>query len=366
MGVYLRSSLKAGPFRFNLSQLGIGVSAGVPGFRIGTGPRGNYVRVGTRGVSYRATLASRPAASRNALAAPAGPSSWHPGSPATLPGSVAVQEVPTAAIEELQASNPGEFIGQLQAAARRHSMWPWAAALAILVSAPLLMVPMLILGPLVYWLYQRDRAAQRIVAFYDFENQPGEHFARLIDAAEEVRRSHRNWAITGSGAVVTTTQHKMNSGASTIVKRKPATVNMNGPRELVTNIAVPSFHCGAHTLYLLPDRVLVKHRRSFADLSYPELFTAVNDLRFHESGSVPRDSQQVGTTWQYVNVKGGPDRRFKNNPQLRIMLYGRINFTTRTGLNLQWDCSRTASARQLAQAISSYAAPPELPNRQYR
>ncbi|MFC5890121.1 DUF4236 domain-containing protein [Kitasatospora sp. CM 4170] len=362
MGVYLRNSLKAGPFRFNLSQSGIGVSVGVPGFRVGTRPRGNYVRVGTRGVSYRATLASRPAGSRNVPIPPAGPRSWNPGSPSTLPGSVAVQEIPTATIEELQGSDPSEFIEQLQTAAQRHSIWPWAAALAVLVSVPLLMLPMLILGPLVYWLYQRDRAAQRIVAFYDFESQPGEQFAQLIDAAEEIRRSQRNWAITGSGAVVTTTQHKMNSGASAIVKRQPTTVNMDGPRELVTNIAVPSFQCGAHTLYLLPDRVLVKHRRSFADVSYRELFVVMNDLRFHESGSVPRDSQQVGTTWQYVNVKGGPDRRFKNNPQLRIMLYGRINFTTHTGLNLKWDCSRPVSARQFTQAVSSYGAPPELPS----
>ncbi|MGI3781861.1 MAG: DUF4236 domain-containing protein, partial [Janthinobacterium lividum] len=38
MGFYLRKSLHAGPFRLNLSKSGVGVSAGVPGFRIGTGP----------------------------------------------------------------------------------------------------------------------------------------------------------------------------------------------------------------------------------------------------------------------------------------------------------------------------------------
>ena len=363
MGVYLRTSLKAGPFRFNLSKTGIGVSAGIPGFRVGTGPRGNYVRVGARGVSYRATLVSRSDAFRGVPDYPTDARTRPLGAPAALPGSVAVQEIPTASIEELQGSSASEFVGQLQAAARRRSVWPWAAALAVLVSAPLLMLPMLILGPLVYWLFQRDRAAQRIVAFYDFESQLAGSFSRLIDAAEEVRRSHRNWAIIGSGAVVTTTQHKMNSGVSAVVKRKPATVNTDGPRELVTNIAVPSFQCGAHTLYLLPDRVLVKHRRSFADLSYGELFTTAADQRFHERASVPKDSQQVGTTWQYVNVKGGPDRRFKNNPRLRIMLYGSIQFTTRTGLNMQWYCSRPASTRRLSHAISSYAAPPQAPLR---
>lgn len=58
MGFYVRKSLKAGPFRFNLSKSGVGVSAGVPGFRVGTGPRGNYVHVGRHGVYYRASLGS--------------------------------------------------------------------------------------------------------------------------------------------------------------------------------------------------------------------------------------------------------------------------------------------------------------------
>jgi hypothetical protein len=49
MGFYIRKSVKAGPFRFNLSKSGLGVSAGIPGFRVGTGPRGNYVQMGPAG-----------------------------------------------------------------------------------------------------------------------------------------------------------------------------------------------------------------------------------------------------------------------------------------------------------------------------
>ena len=37
MGFYIRKSVKAGPFRFNLSKSGLGVSTGVPGFRIERG-----------------------------------------------------------------------------------------------------------------------------------------------------------------------------------------------------------------------------------------------------------------------------------------------------------------------------------------
>ncbi|MER8187185.1 hypothetical protein [Kitasatospora sp. NPDC094015] len=95
-------------------------------------------------------------------------------------------------------------------------------------------------------------------------------------------------------------------------------------------------------------------------MPYSELQAVMREIVFHEGGTVPRDSQQVGTTWQYVNVNGGPDRRFKENPQIPVMLYGRINFTTSSGLDLHWDCSRPSSARLLAAAIASYVVPPAV------
>lgn len=58
MGLYLRKSVRVGPLRFNLSRSGIGVSAGIPGLRIGFGPRGNYVHAGKGGLYYRTTLPS--------------------------------------------------------------------------------------------------------------------------------------------------------------------------------------------------------------------------------------------------------------------------------------------------------------------
>src|SRR5215203_2282473 len=56
MGFYLRKSLSVGPFRFNLSKSGLGVSTGIKGFRVGTGPRGNYVHMGRGGIYFRQTL----------------------------------------------------------------------------------------------------------------------------------------------------------------------------------------------------------------------------------------------------------------------------------------------------------------------
>lgn len=61
--------------------------------------------------------------------------------------------------------------------------------------------------------------------------------------------------------------------------------------------------------------------------------TSVGTTRFIESSPVPKDARVVDHTWQYVNKSGGPDKRFKNNRQLPVCLYGELKLQSPTGLN---------------------------------
>jgi hypothetical protein len=56
VGFYLRKRFNVGPVRLNLSKSGLGVSVGIPGLRIGKGPRGAYVHAGRQGFYYRQGL----------------------------------------------------------------------------------------------------------------------------------------------------------------------------------------------------------------------------------------------------------------------------------------------------------------------
>ena len=58
MALYLKKSFRAGPLRFNLSKSGLGLSGGVTGARVGSGPRGSYVHGGRHGLYYRKHLSS--------------------------------------------------------------------------------------------------------------------------------------------------------------------------------------------------------------------------------------------------------------------------------------------------------------------
>ncbi|WP_408273335.1 DUF4236 domain-containing protein [Paraburkholderia sediminicola] len=57
MGPSYRKSLSAGPFRFNLSGAGIGVSVGSRAFASEQVRGGNYVSISKGGFTYRAKVA---------------------------------------------------------------------------------------------------------------------------------------------------------------------------------------------------------------------------------------------------------------------------------------------------------------------
>jgi hypothetical protein len=54
---------------------------------------------------------------------------------------------------------------------------------------------------------------------------------------------------------------------------------------------------------------------------------------FIESEGVPPDGKVVDQTWRYMNKKDGPDRRFKDNRELRIALYEELQFTSASALS---------------------------------
>jgi hypothetical protein len=345
MGFYLRTTLKAGPFRFTLSPSGLGVSAGVPGFRVGTGPRGNYIRVAGLGTTYFGGQTPTPTA-RGGLPMT---------SPAPLNDGVVMHELAGTPVQHLVAAHPSDLINQIQAAARRRLLWPWvtaAVALLALVAAPYGLVLLVPGVPFVLWLRQRDLARRSVVVFYQVEDAPATNYEHFTGSNGFVSRVQRVWQVEAQGALHTPYQQKVNAGANALTRRSDGSLDLAGPPMLVTNIAVPSVNGKDRSVYFLPDRVVVRHGNQYADLPYAAVRAHMQPQRFIESDAPPTDTQCVGTTWQYANKSGGPDRRFKNNRQLPIMLYGRLTLTTPQGLLMVWDFSRPDVAASLVDALN--------------
>lgn len=350
MGFYVRKSIKAGPFRFNLSKSGIGVSTGFPGFRVGTGPRGNYVHMGRGGVYYRQSLG----AGRSST--PSQVESRPPASSGFSPNEVLLEDVTGASALTLESTGAGAIVEQLNAAAKHIRVGVLSLISVIVVGLFTVPVGLLIwlLGvPLSIWLIMRDNAKRKVVLFYDVEDVPAVWFDRLVTGWPAIADSQKVWRETQSGSVDTVRAHKANAGAGHLVKREVASADLKGPKHLATNVAVPSINVGSASLHFLPDRILVRDKKVYSDVSYAHLQSRAYQTRFIENpGQKPKDSQQVGQTYQYVNVKGGPDGRYKNNAVLPIMLYGHLDLTSTGGLNWRVQTSRPDAASAIADTLA--------------
>jgi hypothetical protein len=243
---------------------------------------------------------------------------------------------------------PSDLVSQINDAARHFSLMP----LVILLCLPIITIPLAIL------LSARDKARRTVIVFYDVDGIPAARFQALTDAFSNVLQCASHWHVTASGAVRTTRQYKINAGASTITSRTRGKANLAGPSVLATNIAVPSLHATGRSVYFLPDRILIRDGRHYADLPYPSCRITGTTTRFIESGSVPRDAERVGVTWKYVNKGGGPDRRYSNNPQLPIMRYGELHLTAQQGFSFLWQTSRATATQALSAALAALNGPP--------
>jgi DNA polymerase III epsilon subunit-like protein len=373
MGFYLRKTVKAGPFRFNLSKSGLGVSAGVPGFRVGTGPRGNYVTVGSNGIYYRATLGgSRYIQPNGASPAPV------TRLPDYRPSGIVMEDTTGTEVLAMEPTGGGDVVDQLNSVSGRLRFgWPAGIGvfvLGLLVGMPWGIAVWVVLAPACAWLILWEQARRKVVLFYDVNDAPATWFSSVVDQWEWLVGSQKLWREVQAGAVTTTHQFKTNAGASNVVNRITTTANTSGPVELATNIAVPTVTAGKAALYFLPDRILVRDGKTFSDVAYSHIGIRSGQTRFIENSAPPGDAVQVDHTWRYVNVKGGPDRRYKDNPVLPIMLYGTIDLASTQGLRWDLQTSRKDAAAAIARILSSSptstapvkaapaaAAPPHLP-----
>jgi DNA polymerase-3 subunit epsilon len=196
-------------------------------------------------------------------------------------------------------------------------------------------------------------ATNRIALEYDTDPEITRWFDALVEGWPQLAATKGRWRVQSKTALHRTHHRKINAGASNLVSRTRTHFRLRPPLVLSSNIKVPTVRARTHSLLFLPDRVLVRSGRHWSDVLYEHLQMSVSQGRFIESSmaSVPRDGTQVGERWQYTNVKGGPDRRFKNNRRLPVMLYSYVDLASASGLNWNFQLSRHDPAKWWQQVV---------------
>lgn len=352
MSFYLRKSIKVGPLRYNFSKSGVGVSVGVPGLRIGNGPRGNYVHMGRGGLYYRGAL---PQSAGSGQAVQTGPK------PSIQPVESGLIEIESGSIFELRDSSSEALLQEIETKRKLFTWWPVVLFASLLI--PVILIganihPMIAAGLLLLGLagsgftYWRDNLRKTIVIFYDLEDDAIQKFQDVFNALKVWGNSRKAWHIPAAKSVDTMHERKRSAGASHLVKRKPITISTGKPPKfLKTNIELVSIPVGKQTINFFPDRLLIFEDKHVGAVGYENLVINYTNTRFIEEEEVPKDTRIVDSTWQYVNKKGGPDRRFKDNRKLPIVQYSEIHLRSASGLNEVIQLSKPDLGQEFETAI---------------
>jgi hypothetical protein len=373
MGFYFRKSVKFGPIRFNFSKSGIGVSAGIKGARISSGPRGTYVHAGRNGFYYSQRIGQP-----HLNEPPLQPEPRVGPPPPVAPNNFVIE---TADVSHLTETSITELLNQINEIAAQMRFAPWAILatiggaivvwfLVLAFTAPLAdlllsdrdsavglatfaafvgAIGIATLGSILSWrIHKGDEVKRTTPLFYELEQEEATKFTVVQHACQALSHSARIWRVHTNQP---TWDWKRNAGASALITRQPILVGLQQPPHIATNVEVWSIRLTDMTLFFLPDYIFVRQRSRYGAVSYDSLTVSFSPTRFIEDQAVPVDAQVVDHTWQFVNKKGGPDRRFSNNRQLPIAQYGFIQLQSNTGLNIHLNVSNLEAASRFADAF---------------
>jgi hypothetical protein len=321
MPFFFRRSFGKGPFRLNVTSRGIGASVGVRGLRVGVNRRGTYIRAGRDGFYYQQYLdaPTRPAVRRDSSLA------------AAQSNELIMPDLPTMPRDEVvrgwaRALKMPKF--GMTIAVASVFLWIWFAslnsthALLGLFYANNAWIASI---PLAFGFILGVRENMRhIDVTYELDDSESERFRVLCDAFDSAAKSDRIWDVTATSAH----DPKHNAGTSLGVTRTPAKLQVATDLIIKTNIRVPILTLSRGRVLFLPDRIVsIRKDNSLGSCDYEEVSAYMKPRNFVEDGALPSDATQVGSTWQYPNKNGGPDRRFKNNRELPIVRYDEVLVT---------------------------------------
>jgi hypothetical protein len=372
MPFYLRKSISAGPFRFNLSNSGVGLSVGVKGFRIGTGPQGHYVHAGRGGLYYRASLGGRSTRSARPQPEQTPPADRTRSSRLAEQGRVVMIDVSSGDVHAMRDSSVADLIDDLNAKQARVPLGPVLGLSAIGVGLLAVLAGttpgsvgsgvgvFALLGAIPAWAIGAwlDQSLRRTVLFYNLDAQAVAKFQRATTEFDALAGCNGKWHIQSGGVVRDLATWKRNAGAGHILDRKPARLTYSLPTVLRSNVTPPALGMGRCTFYFFPEVVIVQDGRKFGAVGYGDLEIRWQQSRFIEEIHPPNDAQVVDHTWKHPNKSGGPDRRFKDNRRLPVCLYDDMHLSSRSGVNELAQFSKVGVVERFAAALRDLPSQP--------
>lgn len=327
MGFRYRKSINlGGGFRINLSKSGIGYSWGVKGYRVTKTAKGTTRRTASipgTGISYvhETGKNNRGSSGRgnSAYQQPVQPIDNNHYDTQNIVNNVATAMVSEGLEDMLASASKAIKLNKLSTV----GLW-----ITVILGFGFPVIFFFAAAFLAMKIYVKTKGS--IDLDYSIDDDQQAVVDERMNPMIKITECAKVWRIMQTSKVI---DRKYASGASNTVNRTACKATTKAPFPFKANLQVASFKAGKETLLFLPDKLFILQGSKIGALNYSDIDSNAHTTRFIESEGVPRDSQVVGQTWKYVNKSGGPDRRFKDNRQYPICLYGELELASTSGLN---------------------------------
>lgn len=175
----------------------------------------------------------------------------------------------------------------------------------------------------------------------------------LLETYKNLLTSELIWDITSS---VSVDKRATRSAAAAAVTRRAVKFDFGNIDIIESKYDALHFeNANGGDIYIYPAFVaIVDAQKKFGLIDIRELDFNFHGQRFIEEEKVPKDATIVDHTWAKVNKNGSQDKRFKDNYQIPICLYGDIELKCTTGLNEAYSISNFDKSEKFAIAMMEY------------
>jgi len=197
-----------------------------------------------------------------------------------------------------------------------------------------------------------NRNYYSIFMHYSIDGSKQIFYDSLLDSLYELSGAKSIWHVDRI-----TPNKKMNSlgGAREIYHRHIVKTGRILPAFIKTNVNVWSLELRNARLFFFPDYIVLENRKRYSVLDYETLSIEYIEKPYYETDANPDDAKITGTTWLHPKKGGGPDKRFRNNPKISILLYGELKITSSAGDLLHLQISNFKTAYLFYKFISQHA-----------
>lgn len=374
--------------RINVGKRGISTSIGVQGATVNIGQQGVRATVGApgTGISYSTLVmpfgqaggqSPRPAPEPNRFVPPPAQSpTWvnNPASATVYMPQAGMNEIASASVEVLTSTSLVPLRDLIAKAREQHAQVKSDLKEAREEDAKQQGELNRRKGSLFRWFYRRriaelevalpvtkaevERLANwqdntKVAVTFEAGDAAQRAYSSMVRAFDALKLSAKKWDVTADRS---TNQFIERTLANRTVNRHPVVFEFSSTDLIQFSGRAMRFeNVNGDDILIYPGVAVIPRADGvFALIDIRELQVTVDGVRFQEIEGVPRDAKVVGHTWAKTNKDGSPDKRFKENYQIPICLYGQIAFRTQTGVTEEYMVSDANAALAFVEAVNLY------------